>query len=124
MSKGLETGIINPVFIDHGKDFNTCIPVTPFDPRLGGYDIGDPRPYVYPKEIPDFQGQIVAYYIKQGSYRYAHMLIGHDAGDGQGLRWIEIDAGQQGILRYNDPRTTQAVDPFFEFNCDPPWICE
>jgi hypothetical protein len=124
MSKGLETGIISPIYIEHGRDFDTCIPVTPFDPRLGGYSAGDPGIYVYPKEKPDFQGQIVAYYIKNGYYRYAHVLIGHDANDGQGLRWIEVDAGEQGIIRYRDPKTTQALNPFYELNCNPPWVCE
>lgn len=124
MSAGLENNITTPVYIEHSEFTDTAIPSTPFDPRLGGYDIGDPRPYVYPRPKPDFQGQLVAWYEKIGFDRYAYLLVGHDANDGQGLRWIEVASSGQGTIIYIDPRTTQIADPFYLSNCDPPWLCE
>lgn len=124
MSAGLENTAITPVYLEHKNFKDTAIPSTPFDPRLGGYDVGIVRPYVYPKPVPDFQGQLIAWYEKIGSTRYCYLLIGHDANDGQGLRWIEAGSSGQGNIDYIDPRTTEIVDPYYLLNCNPPWVCE
>lgn len=127
MSAGLESHVIGPVFLDHGKQTDTVIRVTPFDPRIGGYDVsegGDPRPYIEPRPEPTFQGELVAWYEKVGSNRYAYFLVGHDAADGLGLRWIEVTGVQPNLNYYTDGRTDAPLDQWYESNCDPPWLCE
>lgn len=124
MSAGLENNSIAPVFRSHGELLDTTIACTPFDPRTGGYDVGNPGPYVAPKPFPDFQGQLVAWYEKVGAVRNAYLLVGHDASDGQGLRWIQVTTAESTGFQYIDNRTTLPIDPYYLSNCDPPWVCE
>ena len=124
MSAGLENNSVTPVFMSHGRLTDTNIPCTPFDPRLGGYDTSSPRRLIAAKPAPDFQGQLVAWYARVGSNRYAYLLVGHDANDGQGLRWIEIASNSVGNIDYVDTRTNQRFDNWYLSNCNPPWVCE
>lgn len=124
MSAGLENTVIAPVFSDHSKLTDTAIPVTPYDPRVGGYNLQTPRVYVPAKTVPDFQGQLVAWYVKVGTARYAYLLVGHDADDGQGLRWIEVASNTVGNVDYRDSRTGLRYDEWYLSNCNPPWLCE
>ena len=124
MSAGLENNVVAPVFADHSKLIDTAIPSTPFDPRVGGYNLATPRALVAPKAAPDFQGQLVAWYEKTGTNRYGYLLVGHDAGDGQGLRWIEVASNEVGSVSYTDTRTGVDFDEWYLSNCNPPWLCE
>lgn len=124
MSAGLENNTIAPVFSDHGDLVDTAIPSTPYDPRIGGYDLSTPRQLIAGKAVPDFQGQLVAWYEKVGSTRNAYLLVGHDAQDGLGLRWINVSTNEIGNVRYIDSRTTLEFDQYYLSNCNPPWVCE
>lgn len=124
MSAGLENTTVAPVFMSHGRLTDTNIPCTPYDPRLGGYDTSNPRILQPPTPVPSFQGQLVAWYVKVGVNRYAYLLVGHDANDGQGLRWIEVASNKVGNVNYRDTRTGLSYDEWYLSNCNPPWVCE
>jgi len=125
MASNYDDTVILPTYTKHELLLDTCVPVTQFDPRLGGYIREEDGSYtpVDPRD-PSFEGELVAYILEGTKIRELSMLVGHDADDSQGLRWITV---QSNTLRSGvklDTRTGGVFDPYWPENCNPPWLCE
>lgn len=106
----------------HSEQLDTVVKIYYQDPRIDGrYYVGDKIVAGPPKPVPDFEGQLVAFLTYTTEWK-AHLLCGHN--HGTGLQWSKVvSSSASSSQTLIDSRTGLPYDPYWQSNCDPPWLC-
>lgn len=123
ISKIVNTPLLSPSVISHDKAIDTAIAIYWNDPRTNGsFWLGGELVPAGPKQVPDFEGQLISFLTYQENAYQVFLLCGHDAGSG--LQWYEVRTNGNAPNTSIDARTGTAWDPYWRTNCNPPWICD